>query len=737
MKKILYISAIIVGTTTGLFAQEGFGTSNPDPSSVIDMVANDKGVLLPRVALTNLNDNATITSPADYLTVMNTASAGTGNAAVSPGYYYWLNNQWNAVSSSSQQPWNIQTTTNQATNNTQDIYQMGSVTIGKDEAIAPLDVVGAIRGGNPNLTATVGANSIAIGNSVEASGSSSSAFGNQSKATAGSATALGALNTASGFSAVAMGYENVASGQSAFAMGQDNLASGQLSFVLGSKSKATYYSSIAIGELNESTKRWSVAIGLRNKSFGELSYANGLFLEAKTKNEAVFGRANKIITGNHTDSDLEWYDNDALFQIGDGIVTSTNSRVSKRSNALTILKNGKSSFGMDSSGDVIPTERLDIIEGNLRVRDINTVIGDVADRIVVADVDGVLRTVDASAVNPTSDIWINKPVENRIELEHTSDGSTNRMAGTEFIAFDDGNVTLGTDVPATLYDISNSPVAKLTIEGGDVSVNGITLGRGGGNANDHNTALGYKVLEKNDAGQANTGIGYLSLSNNINGWNNTAIGYNSLTNNNASYNVGIGNRTLQENTTGNNNTAVGFQTLYKNTTGQRNTAYGVQALQKNITGIQNDALGVQALVHNEEGSYNVGLGYYALRATKGNSNIGIGNKAGERLTSGDNNIFIGAGVRPNISNTSSNQLNIGDWIYGDDGKIGINVKTPKVQLEVGGTDAMKVPVGTTAQRPATPEFGQIRYNSTIGRGEMYVNDVNGDGVQGDAGWRPM
>jgi hypothetical protein len=29
----------------------------------------------------------------------------------------------------------------------------------------------------------------------------------------------------------------------------------------------------------------------------------------------------------------------------------------------------------------------------------------------------------------------------------------------------------------------------------------------------------------------------------------------------------------------------------------------------------------------------------------------------------------------------------------------------------------------------------IRYNSDIGRGEMYVNDSNGDGTQGDAGWR--
>lgn len=51
----------------------------------------------------------------------------------------------------------------------------------------------------------------------------------------------------------------------------------------------------------------------------------------------------------------------------------------------------------------------------------------------------------------------------------------------------------------------------------------------------------------------------------------------------------------------------------------------------------------------------------------------------------------------------------------------------------------KIAAGTTAQRPgaAALQFGMIRYNSTIGRGEMYVNDVNGDGTQGDAGWRAM
>lgn len=57
-------------------------------------------------------------------------------------------------------------------------------------------------------------------------------------------------------------------------------------------------------------------------------------------------------------------------------------------------------------------------------------------------------------------------------------------------------------------------------------------------------------------------------------------------------------------------------------------------------------------------------------------------------------------------------------------------------LEWGGSGAIQLPQGSSTERPS-PLFGMIRYNTTIGRGEMYVNDLNGDGTQGDAGWRPL
>jgi hypothetical protein len=52
------------------------------------------------------------------------------------------------------------------------------------------------------------------------------------------------------------------------------------------------------------------------------------------------------------------------------------------------------------------------------------------------------------------------------------------------------------------------------------------------------------------------------------------------------------------------------------------------------------------------------------------------------------------------------------------GNVGIGVASPVATLDVGGTGAIKMPVGTTAQRP-TPATGMIRYNSTIGVTEYY------------------
>ncbi|MFY9307996.1 MAG: hypothetical protein WAQ28_02995 [Bacteroidia bacterium] len=63
----------------------------PDPSAMLDVVSANKGLLMPRVSLTGVNDNTTIPNPATSLVVYNTNSAMSGGGI---GFWYWNGTQW-------------------------------------------------------------------------------------------------------------------------------------------------------------------------------------------------------------------------------------------------------------------------------------------------------------------------------------------------------------------------------------------------------------------------------------------------------------------------------------------------------------------------------------------------------------------------------------------------------------------------------------------------------------------
>ena len=55
------------------------------------------------------------------------------------------------------------------------------------------------------------------------------------------------------------------------------------------------------------------------------------------------------------------------------------------------------------------------------------------------------------------------------------------------------------------------------------------------------------------------------------------------------------------------------------------------------------------------------------------------------------------------------------------GNVGIGTTNPATTFDVSGTAAIKIPVGTTDQRPATPANGMLRVNTTNGKLEYYNN----------------
>jgi len=90
MRNIRLLSIIIIYMTiisAQVFAQNlgiGPNTFDPDPSAGVEMRFSNKGLLIPRVALTSTTDATTIPSPATSLLVYN---LGTGGLST-PGYYY-------------------------------------------------------------------------------------------------------------------------------------------------------------------------------------------------------------------------------------------------------------------------------------------------------------------------------------------------------------------------------------------------------------------------------------------------------------------------------------------------------------------------------------------------------------------------------------------------------------------------------------------------------------------------
>lgn len=66
------------------------------------------------------------------------------------------------------------------------------------------------------------------------------------------------------------------------------------------------------------------------------------------------------------------------------------------------------------------------------------------------------------------------------------------------------------------------------------------------------------------------------------------------------------------------------------------------------------------------------------------------------------------------------------------GKIGVGTKTPSTSFDLSAkTDAMTMPKGTTAQRPATSKSGDIRFNSETGKFEGFTTawgDIGGSSL---------
>jgi hypothetical protein len=108
MKKIFYALFSILAIGSSINAQNvGIGTATPAASAKLDITDANRGLLIPRVALTATNVAAPVTAPATSLLVYNTNTAGAGATAVSPGFYYWNVTQWVRLLNGESNDWRL------------------------------------------------------------------------------------------------------------------------------------------------------------------------------------------------------------------------------------------------------------------------------------------------------------------------------------------------------------------------------------------------------------------------------------------------------------------------------------------------------------------------------------------------------------------------------------------------------------------------------------------------------
>jgi hypothetical protein len=255
----------------------------------------------------------------------------------------------------------------------------------------------------------------------------------------------------------------------------------------------------------------------------------------------------------------------------------------------------------------------------------------------------------------------------------------------------------------------------------DATINGLTVGKGGG-AVSSNTAFGVNALTANEAG----------------GTNNTAIG----------------NAALDSNTTGDYNTALGDSALAANTTGLYNTAVGYQA--KNVgTGGYNSCFGAGTGSAFSTGAENTLVGYFAGGSlTTGNKNAFFGgaqgNGSGGLITTGSSNTVIGSfsGNQGGLDiRTASNYIVLSDGdgnprqIIDGSGNVGIGINpngffTAKANVygDLSGYALSAVNAGNNINRKGFAiAAGTYDSSGTSTMVEFFDGDGNGVGSITNAG----
>jgi trimeric autotransporter adhesin len=661
MKKIYYLLTLLLFTyVQSANAQMGINSTGavPDVSAMLDVSSTNKGVLIPRIALTATNSNAPVgASITISLLVYNTATAGVFPTNVLPGFYYWNGTKWVSISDSSS-GWSLLGNSGSVdgTNfigNTDNVplnFRVNNQSSGKIDPIKSNSFYGHFSGYSNNL----GQFNAAFGKSSlysNTDGNFNTANGNQAL----NANTTGSQNTANGANSLnsnTIGSANTAFGYNAMfsnSGGNNGTAFGtNAMYYTNSTATAFTNTNVAVGfeslrgsfTASANTGLSNTAVGyqtLLNNSTGSFNTANGsyaLLSNTTGKHNVAYGasalRNNIIGTNNVAIGTAALYNNNTngYVAVGDSAMYYQNS---SRSDILypSVAIGYKALFGGANM--------------SLNTGLVNVAVGSYA---LANNTEGDLNSA----------VGHNSLSKNTKGAYNTSVGGNSLKSNTE------GNYN--TAIGETALN-DNTTGGYNTVIGSAAMFSNKT--------GSFNVAIGGATLRANITGIQNVAIGIAALNNNVAGNNATAIGWNSMLYSNTSTtpfdntNVAVGYQSMMgvfppSANTGLHNTALGYQSLKGNSTGDYNTANGLTALLLNTTGDRNTALGAQSLGNNTTGTNNTAVGVNALFFKGlGDNNTALGNEAGLGISGNSFTqcTFIGAVSSPTVNRTNVTMLGYG------------------------------------------------------------------------------
>ena len=302
--KSIFIFCLLFIVSLSLKAQVGIGTNSPNGSSMLEINATNKGVLIPRVTLTGSTDATTIATPATSLLVYNTATT----SDVVPGYYYNSGTSGSPV-------WIRLNTSSLVTG-----ANFGE-TINWNSSTSKWEITGAfaLALGNGAGQNSQGYNAVALGNYA----------GNNTQSPNAVALGNAAGQTSQGYNAIALGFE-----AGVFTQGRDAVA---LGFGAGSYIQGEKAVALGNGAGNDTQSQYAIAIG--NKAGNDTQSPNAVAL-GNAAGQTSQGY-NAVALGNYAGN---------YFQGANAIAIGNNAGVSNQASNSIVLNASGNQLNPANSG---------------------------------------------------------------------------------------------------------------------------------------------------------------------------------------------------------------------------------------------------------------------------------------------------------------------------------------------------------------------------------------------------